>query len=209
MADKLDFKKEFKDLYLPGKKPIEIEVPPIRYFMMDGKGEPLGESYQNAMSVLYSLTFTVKMSKMGSWQPEGYVDYVLPPLEGLWDVDPTDVTKTRDDWTWTSMIRQPDFVTEEVFQWALEQAKRKNPKTNYDGVRLQVWQEGLCVQAMHIGPYSEEPTTVAAIYEYMKQNSLAPDYTEERRHHEIYMSDPRKSKPENRRTVLRLPAKRV
>lgn len=206
MADKLDFKKEYKDLYLPGKKPMRVDVPAMTFFMVDGHGAPEGDSYQQAVQLLYTLTFTVKMSKMGPIQPPGYVDYVLPPLEGLWESGCVGYNPDRDAWTWTSMIRQPDFVTDEVFAWAVDSAKKKNPALDYSRIRRAVWAEGLCAQAMHTGPFSTEPATVDALYAFMQQTGLAPDYSAERRHHEIYMSDPRRTAPEKQRTVLRLPA---
>lgn len=208
MADKLDFKKEYKDLYMPGRKPVEILVPRMNFIQVDGVGDPNGTNYQDAMSALYALSFTIKMSKMSDQQPQGYVEYVVPPLEGLWDVDPANLSISRDEWTWTSMIRQPDFVTQDVYEWALAEAQRKKPEINFDKARYAQWEEGLCLQAMHIGPYSTEPETVAQLHAYMEENGLAPDFSEERRHHEIYLGDPRRIAPEKRRTVLRLPVRR-
>ncbi|MDL2236332.1 GyrI-like domain-containing protein [Christensenellaceae bacterium OttesenSCG-928-K19] len=205
MTSKLDYKKEYKDLYLPPKKPVTITVPPISFIMLDGKGDPNSREYQNAVSALYSLSFTIKMSKMGSEKIDGYFEYVVPPLEGLWSSDgPFDFNK-RDKWTWTSMIRQPEFVTEDVFQWAVESVHRKKPEVDVSKVEFVRFDEGMCVQMMHIGPYATEPATVEIMQQYMEENGLIDVTGDIRRHHEIYLSDPRKTKPENLKTVLRHP----
>lgn len=206
MADKFDFKTAYKDLYLPGKKPSLIEVPAMTFFMVDGVGDPQGESYQEAMSILYSLTFTVKMSKMSGQVPEGYFDYVLPPLEGLWETPGNCFTgdmEQRKQWKWTSMIRQPDFVTPSVFQWAKEQAAKKHPEIDFSRARLEEYAEGLSAQVMHWGPYSEEQVTIDRLQGFIKENGLR--FHAGYRHHEIYLGDPRKTAPERLRTVLRHP----
>ncbi len=209
MADKLDYKKEYKDLYMPPKKPMLIEVPPMQFIMVDGKGDPNGEEYQNAVSALYALTFTIKMSKMSGMQPEGYFEYVVPPLEGLWSSDgPFDINK-RDKWTWTSMIRQPEFVTQDVFDWAVQAVQKKKPDVDVSAARLAGFHEGMCVQMMHMGPFAEEPATVEKLHEFMQQNNLKDCTGMKRRHHEIYLADPRKTAPEKLRTVLRLPVERM
>ncbi len=208
MADKLDYKKEYSDLYLPKGKPTFIEVPSIPFIMVDGQGDPNGQDYQNAVSVLYALSFTIKMSKMGSDQPEGYFEYVVPPLEGLWGSEgPFDLHR-RDVWRWTSMIRQPEFVTDEVFHWARKQAAKKKPELDFSKARFAVYEEGPCVQMMHIGPFRDEPASIARMEEYIRENHLVDDITGERRHHEIYLSDPRKTAPEKMKTVLRHPVRR-
>lgn len=207
MADKLDYKKEYKDLYLPGRKPVLIEVPEMRFFMMDGQGEPGGAQYQAALQALYALSFTIKMSKLGGNQPEGYFEYVVPPLEGLWS-SPTgvfDLSCPREEWLWTSMIRQPEFVTEEVFRWAVAECGHKKPEVDVSGVRFEALEEGLCVQMMHVGPYSEEPATLDNMHAFMQENGYSLWNDEAHRHHEIYLSDPRRTVPERLKTVLRLP----
>lgn len=208
-GQKIDYKKEYKDLYLPPKKPVLVTVPSIPFIMVDGAGAPESAAYQNAVSVLYGLSFTIKMSKMGGQQPEGYHEYVVPPLEGLWDSDAVGYTPNRDAWTWTSMIRQPGFVTPAVFEWAKQQAAAKKPKLDFSAARFAAFDEGLCVQMMHIGPYSTEAETVKKISQYIKENNLAPDFSLTRRHHEIYLGDPRKVAPERLKTVLRHPVKMV
>lgn len=205
---KLDYKKEYRDLYLPKGKPAFIDVPAIPFIMVDGHGDPDGEEYHNSVEMLYAISFTIKMSKMNGTQPEGYFDYVVPPLEGLWGCDevPFDLQK-RDTWCWTSMIRQPEFVTEEVFHRACGLAAKKKPELDFSGARLAVYAEGPCVQMMHIGPFCEEPASLALMEEYMRENNLIDDCAE-RLHHEIYLSDPRKTAPEKMKTVLRHPVRR-
>jgi len=205
---KIDYKKEYKDLYLPKRKPVLIDVPPINFIAVDGKGSPQSEAYQNAMQLLYSLTFTIKMSKMSGKQPEGYFEYVVPPLEGLWWMKEKWSLQKRDEWLWTSMIRQPEFVNEEVYNWAIEECKRKKPETDYSVARFFAFEEGLCVQMMHIGPYSEEPASMENMYRFIDENNLINETGTIRKHHEIYLSDPRKTSPDKLRTVLRIPVKK-
>lgn len=209
MADKLDYKKEYSDLYLPKGEPVFIQVPAISFIMVDGHGDPNGEEYQNAVGILYALSFTIKMSKMGASQPEGYFDYVVPPLEGLWgcgDDQQFDLHR-RDAWVWTSMIRQPEFVTDEVFHRACEQAAKKKPELDFSKARLAVYEEGPCVQLMHVGPFSTEPASVEKIEQFIREHHFIDDCGGERRHHEIYLSDPRKAAPEKLKTVLRHPVR--
>ena len=204
-----DYKKEYKDLYLPKTTPAKIPVPPINFIMVEGEGDPnlAGGAYQNAVSLLYALSYTIKMSRMGKNAPEGYFDYVVPPLEGLWwmaDGFPGVDYSRKSDFRWVSMIRQPGFVTLEVFYWACGEVRRKkgvDPST----ARLEMLDEGLCVQCMHIGPFDDEPATVAKMEAYIKDNGLINDIGEIRRHHEIYLGDPRKGNPANLKTVLRTP----
>jgi len=204
--EKLDYKKEYKDLYLPKDKPILIDVPPMTFMMIDGKGDPLGSEYQNALQALYALTFTIKMSKMSGKQPEGYFEYVVPPLEGLWwSTSKGDWDKSRDNWLWTSMIRQPEFVTPEVFAWAVDECKKKKADIDVSKVRLENFTEGLCVQIMHTGPFADEPRSIAKIEEFIVNNKLKNMTGDIRKHHEIYLGDPRKTAPEKLKTVLRLP----
>lgn len=205
-TDKLDYKKEYRDLYMPKSKPSLIEVPAMNFIMIDGKGDPNGEEYQKAVSALYALTFTIKMSKMNGNQPEGYFEYVVPPLEGLWwcSGGEFDFNK-RDNWLWTSMIRQPEFVTEDVFKWALSECSRKKPDIDVSGARFESFSEGLCVQLMHNGPYADEPESMEKINSFINENGFIDEVGNIRKHHEIYLSDPRRTAPEKLKTVLRHP----
>ena len=204
--EKLDYKKQYKDLYLPPKKPVVVDVPEMVFLMVDGWGAPEEPSYQEAVSLLYSVAFTIKMSKRNGSQPEGYFDYVEPPLEGLWNCSEEGVHPDRSRWVWTSLLRQPEFVTGEVFRWAVAQAARKKPELDYARVRLEPYGEGLCVQMLHMGPYSREQETVDTLAAFLEREGLVYDHG--RRHHEIYLSDPRRCAPERLKTVLRLPVKR-
>ena len=206
---KYDFKKEYKDLYLPKEKPMLIDVPEMNFIMVNGTGDPTGESYQGAMQVLYSLTFTIKMSKMSGKQPEGYFDYVLPPLEGLWWSPEGSLNlEERSEWQWISMIRQPDFVTPEVFEWAVRECREKKSGIDVSRARLERFTEGLCVQTMHIGPYAQEQSSMARMEEFITREGLISESGLVRKHHEIYLGDPRKTAPERLRTVLRTPVRR-
>lgn len=206
MTKKVDYKKDYKDLYLPKTKPMLIDVPPMNFITIDGIGDPNQTEYQQAVGALYALTFTIKMSKMSENQPQGYFEYVVPPLEGLWWVsDGAFSLDKRDNWLWTSMIRQPEFVTPAVFAWAHEECQRKKPELDLSKARFGTFTEGLCVQIMHIGPYSDEPKSLALLEDFIKGNALVNQTGSERKHHEIYLSDPRKTAPDKLRTVLRIP----
>ena len=217
IGGKLDYKKEYKDLYMPKEKPCTVDAPTISFIMVDGKGNPNveGGEYQQAIELLYALTYTIKMSKMGSNKPEGYFEYVVPPLEGLWwlDDDSHSDFSSKERFCWTSMIRQPEFVTPDVFDWACKTVLKKKPQLDPSKARLQVYHEGLSVQMMHIGPFDEEPKTIAQINEFIKENHYYDAISEVqpdgmiKRHHEIYLSDPRKSEPAKMKTVLRHPVK--
>lgn len=203
-------KKEYKDLYLPGRKPIFIEVPEMHFFIVNGQGEPGGAQYQAARQALYALSFTIKMSKMGGKQPEGYFEYVVPPLEGLLSFpngtfDLNCLNCPRKEWLWTSMIRRPEFVTEEVFRWAVAECRSKKPGVDVSGARFETLREGLCVQIMHVGPYSEEPASLEKMHAFMHENGCSLLNDETHRHHELYFSDPRRTASERLKTVLRLP----
>jgi hypothetical protein len=206
MPEKFDFKKEYKDLYLPKDKPELIDVPAMNFLSVNGAGDPNGGSYKEAVGILYSVTFTIKMSKMSGAQPEGYFEYVVPPLEGLWwcEDGPFDFYK-RDNWLWTSLIRQPEFVTEEVFDRAVQICKKKKPELDFSKARLETFEEGLCVQMLHKGPYASEPVSVELMKDFIVQNDLADDTGMIRKHHEIYLSDPTKTALEKLKTVLRHP----
>ncbi|NLX91470.1 MAG: transcriptional regulator [Firmicutes bacterium] len=205
-AQKFDFKKEYKELYLPKNKPALIDVPPMNFIMIDGAGDPEHEEYRNSIEILYALAFTIKMSKTSGKQPQGYYEYVVPPLEGLWWVsDGAFSFEERDKWLWTSMIRQPEFVTPEVFAWACEECRRKKPGLDVSKARLEIFTEGLCVQIMHTGPYAEEPRSIALMDGFIAENGLVDQTGSTRKHHEIYLSDPRRTAPEKLKTVLRHP----
>lgn len=209
MTKKIDYKKDYQDLYLPKTKPMLIDVPPMNFIMIDGAGDPNHEEYQQAVGVLYALTFTIKMSKMSGNQPPGYYEYVVPPLEGLWWISSGAFSfAERGHWLWTSMIRQPEFVTP-TFSWAIEECHRKKPELDLTKARFETFTEGLCVQIMHIGPYSDEPRTISQLEEFIKTNHLINQTGSKRKHHEIYLSDPRKTAPEKLKTVLRLPVAQV
>ncbi|RCX17218.1 hypothetical protein DFR58_108112 [Anaerobacterium chartisolvens] len=209
MSDKLDYKKEFKDLYMPKNKPSLIDVPPMNFILINGKGSPQQEEYQNAISILYALSFTIKMSKMSGNQPQGYFEYVVPPLEGLWwcENGGFDFEK-RDIWRWTSMMRQPEFVTMEVFKWAFDECKKKKPELDISRARFEQFTEDLCVQMMHTGPYSDEPKSIEMMGKFVEESNLVDVTGIDRKHHEIYLSDPRKTAPEKLRTVLRHPVEK-
>ncbi len=216
--NKVDYKKEDKDLYQPKTEPSEIFVPAMNFIMIDGKGDPntKGGEYEKALELLYALTFTIKMSVKSGREPEGYFEYAVPPLEGLWWMEEDncmDFTR-KDKYCWTSMIRQPGFVTEEVFGWACGEVSRKKPDLDIKKARLRTYEEGFCVQLMHIGSFDEETRSVKKIDVYVKEHDLKNDISAVlpdgniRRHHEIYLSDPRKAKPENLKTVIRHPVRK-
>ena len=209
-----DFKKEYKECSVPKNKPSIITVPSMNYVAVRGQGDPNeeGGEYKQAIGLLYGLAYTIKMSKKGDHQIDGYFDYVVPPLEGLWwqdgmdGVDGIDYAR-KDDLQWISMIRLPDFVTESDFEWAVKEAERKK-KTDFSKAEFLTYDEGLCVQCMHIGPYDDEPKTVAAMHEYMEDQRYVLDITNTRLHHEIYLSDARKVAPEKLKTVIRHPIRK-
>ena len=205
-----DFKKEYKEFYLPKQTPSIVNVPKMNYIAVRGKGNPNDEdgAYKQAIGLLYGIAFTIKMSKKGNHQIDGYFDYVVPPLEGFWwqegviGVNYAD----KDSFQWISVIRLPDFVTEDDFRWALKEASAKK-KQDFSMVEFFSYDEGICVQCMHIGPYDDEPATVLRMHEFMEQEGYELDITDRRMHHEIYLSDARKTAPEKLRTVIRHPVK--
>lgn len=200
---KVDYKKDYKELYIPGSMPSMIDVPAMNFIMIDGKGDPNAEEYQNAVSALYSLSYTIKMK--GKERP-GYYDYAVFPLEGLWWTgDGAFDFDRRGNWLWTAMIRQPEFVTADVFSWVVELTRKKKPELNFSKARFEPFAEGLCVQTMHTGPYSEELATIEKINIFVKANGLVNETGTGRKHREIYLSDPNKTASEKMRTVIRLP----
>ena len=205
-----DFKKEYKELYAPKKGPGIIEVPPITYVAVRGSGDPNEESgaYQQAIAVLYAISYTIKMSKKGVRQIDGYVDFVVPPLEGFWwqeGIEGADYAH-KETFNWTAVIRLPDFVTCEVFDWAVQEATKKKKIDCSIAEYLQV-DEGLCVQCLHVGSYDDEPATVEAMDAFAREQGYVIDLSQDRRHHEIYLSDARKVAPEKLKTIIRHPIK--
>lgn len=205
-----DFKKEYKEFYIPPRKPGIVKIPKMNYIAVCGKGDPNSENgeYKNSIGMLYAVAFTIKMSKMGSHKIDGYFDYVVPPLEGFWwqeGADGIDYSH-KEAFNFISVIRLPDFVTKEEFDWAIAEAERKK-KIDLSKVEFFTYDEGECVQCMHVGPYDDEPATIDAMHEYAAQNGYVTDISPTRMHHEIYLSDPRKCAPEKLKTVVRHPVK--
>ena len=207
-----DFKKEYKEYYLPTGKPEIVDVPSANYIAVRGKGNPNDEDgeYKRAVGVLYAVAYTLKMSKLGDHRIDGYYDFVVPPLEGFWWQEGVDGIDYSDKSTfcWISIIRLPDFVTRGDFDWAVNEAQRKK-KTDCSNAEFFTVEEGLCVQIMHIGAYDDEPSTVALMNSYLAENGYATDITDTRLHHEIYLSDARKTEPSKWKTVIRHPIKKV
>ena len=211
-----DFKKEYKEFYMPKNKPQIVTIPQMNYIAVRGKGDPNeeGGAYQQAISVLYAVAYTLKMSYKTDHRIEGFFEYVVPPLEGFWrhtgvqdgaaGVD----YANKDDFHWISVIRLPDFVTEQDFTWAVETAAKKK-KLDCSKAEFLTIEEGLCVQIMHHGSYDSEPETVALMDAYLAENGYISDFSEERLHHEIYLSDPRKAVPEKWKTVIRHPIRNI
>ncbi len=207
-----DFKKEYKEFYLPKGKPELVTVPAMRFIGVRGKGDPNDPSgeYQAALSILYALAFTIKMSKKGDHRIEGYFDYVVPPLEGFWEQEGTDGIdySRKADFRWLSVIRLPDFVTEGDVSWAMETALAKKG-LDCSAARFLTIEEGECVQIMHTGPYDSEPASVAKMDAFLAENGYENDFSPTRLHHEIYLSDARKTAPEKLRTVIRHPVRKA
>lgn len=206
-----DYKKEYREFYLPKNRPGIVDVPMMNFLAVRGQGDPNqeGGEYQQAMSLLYGIAFTIKMSKMGDHRIEGYFDYVVPPLEGFWwqegrsDID----YAHKEQFQWIALIRLPDFVTKADFDWAVAEATQKK-KTDFSKVEFFPYQEGLCVQCMHIGSYDDEPATIALMDAFLQENGYETDWSASRYHHEIYLSDARRVAPEKRKTVIRHPIKK-
>lgn len=203
-----DFKKEYKEFYLPKNKPQIVNVPKANFIAVRGQGDPNGEDgeYQKAMGVLYSVAYTLKMSYMTDYRIEGFFEYVVPPLEGFWwqeGVEGIDYGH-KETFHWISLIRLPDFITQKDFDWAVETATKKK-KLDCSSAEFLTVEEGLCVQCMHLGAYDDEPATLALMDAYMEAQGYEKDLSDQRRHHEIYLSDARKVPPEKRKTVLRQP----
>lgn len=207
-----DFKKSQKELYQPGQTPAIVEVPTMRFLMVDGTGDPnTSPAYAAALEALYGISYAIRMNR----GLPGWFEYVVAPLEGLWEVDDetfrgggapiADKSRLR----WTSLIRQPDFVTPAVFEEARGLLEAKKPGLDLSGVRLADYQEGLCAQVMHLGPYDTEPATITRLAEFIQASGYTEDFESGRRHHEIYLGDPRKTEPQKLRTVLRHPVRKL
>ena len=206
-----DFKKEYKDYYLPHSKPAIVSVPAFNFIAVRGNGnpnDPDGE-YSKALNLLYGTAYTIKMSKKTDYRIDGYFDYVVPPLEGFWWQDGTEGVDCahKENFRWISVIRLPDFVTKKDFDWALAEATRKK-KVDFSKVEFLTMEEGLCVQCMHTGSYDSEPATVELMHIFIQNQGYELDFSEKRLHHEIYLSDPRKVDPDKNKTVIRHPIRK-
>ena len=211
MAKTFDFKNEYKDLYLPPEAPTLIAVPRMRFIAVDGAGNPnTAPAYAQALEILYGLSYAIKMAKMSGDVPEGYFDYVVPPLEGLWRLSDTsipaeEIMHHKDALIWPSLTRLPD----EVFDKARETLAKKKPGLDLNRARMLDFEEGLCVQIMHLGPYDEEPASVRRMEAYAASQGYRVAFSDTRLHHEIYLADPRKTAPEKLRTVIRHPVEKA
>ncbi len=206
-----DYKKEYKEFYLPTMKPEILEIPPMNFLAVRGSGDPNAEvgEYKRAINLLYGIAYTLKMSYKTDYKIKGFFEYVVPPLEGFWwmeGIQGMDYTQ-KDKFQWISVIRLPDFIGKEDFEWALKEATRKK-KEDYSKAEFLHYEEGLCVQCMHVGPFDDEPATVEAMNEFIKVEGYTNDLTDIRYHHEIYLSDFRKCAPEKQKTVIRHPIKK-
>ena len=210
-----DYKKEYKEFYLPPAKPQLVHIPKMQYVAVRGKGNPNDEAgeYKNALALLYAISYTIKMSKMGDRRIDGYFDYVVPPLEGFWWQEKDGLIvpgfdyKDKSSFNWISLIRLPDFVKQKDFDWA---KKVVSVKKGLDCSRaeLLVIEEGDCVQIMHKGSYDDEPVSIKIMDEFAESNNWTLDLSNTRLHHEIYLSDPRKTSVEKLKTVIRHPVKK-
>ena len=207
-----DYKKEFKEFYLPPKKPQIVILPKMQFVAVRGKGNPNDEDgeYKRALAVQYAVAYTIKMSKMGDHRIEGFYDFVVPPLEGFWwqdGISGIDYSR-KESFNWISVIRLPDFVTQNEFDWAKQTAAAKKG-LDCSCAELLTLEEGECVQIMHIGSYDDEPATIRLMDDFAVENGYSLDFSATRLHHEIYLSDPRKTAPEKLKTVIRHPVKKI
>lgn len=206
-----DFKKEYKEFYLPKNKPQIVNVPKANYIAIRGQGNPNeeGGAYKQAIGILYAVAYTLKMSYKTDYKINGFYEYVVPPLEGFWwqdGIHGVDYTK-KDEFNWISIIRLPEFITKKDFDWAVKTASAKK-KIDCSKAEFLTIEEGLCVQIMHFGSYDDEPASVEKMDQYLAENSYVNDFSDTRMHHEIYLSDPRKSTPDKLKTVIRHPIKK-
>ena len=206
-----DFKKAYKDLYQPGTSPSLVTVPPLRFLAVRGAGDPNEPdgAYQRALTLLYGVAYTLKMSYKTDRRIDGFFEYAVPPLEGFWHqagVQGVDYGR-KADFHWISVIRLPDFVGEDDFRWAVETAAKKK-KLDFSPVEMLTVDEGLCVQCLHVGPYDDEPATVERMHRFCEAQGCVPDFSDRRLHHEIYLGDPRRGDPAKLRTVIRHPVRK-
>lgn len=206
-----DYKKEYKEYYMPKNKPSIVEIPKMNYIAVRGKGNPNDEDseYKQSIELLYAIAYTIKMSYKGVHKIKDYFEYIVPPLEGFWwqeSIKGVDYTR-KDKFEFISIIRLPDFVTEDEFDWAIEEATKKKKK-DFSKVEFFTYDEGICVQCMHIGSYDNEPRTVSLMKEFANNNGYEIDISEKRFHHEIYLSDPRKCDETKLKTVIRHPIRK-
>ena len=206
-----DYKKEYREHYLPKTKPEIVDVPEMNFIAVSGKGDPNQPDgdYKKAVGMLYTIAYTIKMSRKTDHCIEGYFDYVVPPLEGFWRQEGREGMdySHKEDFIWTSVIRLPDFVTEADFRWAVQEAERKKHMDLSKAEFLRI-REGLCVQCMHIGPYDDERETVSKMDRFLEENGYENDFSEERIHHEIYLSDVTRTAQAKLKTVIRHPVRR-
>ncbi len=206
-----DFKKEYREFYLPKTKPELVTVPRMNYLAVRGTGDPNeeGGAYKTSIGLLYGVAYTIKMSKLGDHRIEGYFDFVVPPLEGFWWQEGTEGFdyRRKEEFHWISGLRLPDFVTEEDLHWAKIEAERKK-KQDFSPVEFLPLEEGLCVQMLHVGPFDREPESVAKMDEFIRERGYENDFSPTRLHHEIYLSDVRKLPPERWKTVIRHPIRK-
>lgn len=206
-----DYKKEYKEFYLPKNKPNILTIPKMNFIAVRGKGNPNDESgeYNKAIGILYNIAYTIKMSYKGTYKIDGYFEYVVPPLEGFWwqeGIKGVDYSN-KDTFNWISIIRLPDFVTEKDFEWAIKEVSEKK-KEDFSKAEFFTYDEGLCVQCMHIGPYDDEPKTVKLMDDFTINEGYELNITDNRMHHEIYLGDPRKTKQKNLKTIIRHPIRK-
>ena len=207
-----DYKKEYKEFYMPKSKPSIVKIPKMNYIAVRGKGNPNDENseYKNSIGLLYAIAFTIKMSYKGQHKIKGYFEYVVPPLEGFWwqegNKNGIDYER-KEQFNFISIIRLPDFVTKEEFEWAIKEATNKK-KQDFSKVEFLSYDEGICVQCMHLGSYDDEPKTIKLMHEYMIENGYELDIKSDRFHHEIYLSDPRRCDESKLKTVIRHPIRK-
>lgn len=207
-----DFKKEYKEFYMPKNKPEIINIPLMNFIAVRGIGNPNNKdgTYQKAIEILYNIAYTIRMSYKSEHKIDGFFEYVVPPLEGFWwqnNINGFDYNK-KDELHWISVIRLPDFVTKNDFQWAVNEVTQKK-KIDCSSAEFLSFEEGLCVQIMHMGSFDDEPDTIAIMDTYLKEHGYEIDISNTRLHHEIYLSDARKVQPEKFKTVIRHPIKKI
>ena len=206
MSKKIDYKKDYKNLYMPKTLPEIVKVPKMPFMMVSGSGDPNGEDFSRAVEALYSVSYAVKMSYKSEPVPAGYYAYTVFPLEGVWDLlDRTKPATDKNNLKYTLMIRQPDFLTEPLFKLFLQQTKKKKPNPFLEHVRFEHVEEGWCCQLMHLGSFDDEPESFARMEAFCAEHGYIRS---SKLHREIYLSDPRRTKSEKLKTVLRFQVKK-